>query len=388
MIIAHQCLDERIVAEPSRQLNGVGGGGCYIIPQIRLLSADIGGDIYFNDANIENKNGKILSADGVKIAGSIFCRKEFYIIGDANFTAATIEKWFDWKPVKWHGILNLSHASAGQWIDNWQGDGWKHKGAAIDGASKLNINTFSYSAFGGDHTDPNAQSRVAWIRKSQEGKQFVPGPYETLAKVLRAAGDEDGANEVGYAKCQDRAKSRKGELRHFISDSILSALVGHGYKPWRGLYWLAAFFVFGFYVFSYSAPLDDNIAASGIIKPAIPTIFKEKISICKVNTKYYNDDCPENEIIDINKKLKTHGVYYSTPNEYTPFSPFWYSLDTLIPLVDLGQEGAWSPSPIEGSPLEDPWGWAVLIYLYIHIIMGWVLTTLTVVALTGVIKKD
>jgi len=30
----------------------------------------------------------------------------------------------------------------------------------------------------------------------------------------------------------------------------------------------------------------------------------------------------------------------------------------------------------------------VLTYLYLHIIMGWVLSTLTVVALTGLIKRD
>jgi hypothetical protein len=42
--------------------------------EIRLLGADIGGDVYFNDANIENKNGKALSADRIKIAGNFSCQ--------------------------------------------------------------------------------------------------------------------------------------------------------------------------------------------------------------------------------------------------------------------------------------------------------------------------
>jgi hypothetical protein len=83
----------------------------------------------------------------------------------------------------------------------------------------------------------------------------------------------------------------------------------------------------------------------------------------------------------------SHAIDYKLPIEYPPFSPFWYSLDTLLPLVDLGQGTAWSPSPINGVRDDFP-GWFVLAYLYIHIIAGWVLTSLTVVALTGIIKKD
>ncbi len=71
-----------------------------------------------------------------------------------------------------------------------------------------------------------------------------------------------------------------------------------------------------------------------------------------------------------------------------PFNAFWCSLDTLIPLIDLGQESAWSPSPVEARFRDDPHGWLVQGYLYVHILAGWLLTTLTVVAMTGLIKKE
>ena len=87
-------------------------------------------------------------------------------------------------------------------------------------------------------------------------------------------------------------------------------------------------------------------------------------------------------------KADTHAIHDVLPPEYTPFNAFWYSLDTLSPLISLGQERAWQPSPIGETWVEDPRGWAVLIYLYAHILMGWFLSTLTVVALTGLIKRD
>ena len=34
------------------------------------------------------------------------------------------------------------------------------------------------------------------------------------------------------------------------------------------------------------------------------------------------------------------------------------------------------------------WGWAVMGYLWLHILLGWVLTTVAVAGLTGLVRKD
>lgn len=352
--------------------------------EIRLLGAEIGGNVDFDRADLNNPDKYALSADGVKIAGTLLCRGNFKIIGDASFTAASVGKWFYWKPAQWTGMLRLSHAHAGQWADNWRGDGWKNDDNAVVGKPRLDIDAFAYDALADDGTDKDAASRIAWVRKSQAGRKFVPAPYETLAKALRAAGDEDGANAVAYAKRADRAKARKHKLGHRIGDVILGAFVGYGYKPWRGFWWLIGLLIVGFGIFSIAAPMAEG--GTGIIKPAAPVVFDNKLARCSPDFSVPGQACAT--FIDKIEPLETHRIYYFLPIEYTPFSPFWYALDTLIPLVDLGQETAWSPSPIDQSIIKDFWGWAVLIYLYLHIIMGWVLTTLTVVALTGVIKKE
>lgn len=352
--------------------------------EIRLLGAEIGGDVSFIGARLNNPGKLALNAASVKIAGGLFCRGNVKIIGNADFTAASIGSIFDWKPAQWTGRLRLAHAHAGQWADNWRGDGWRNDDTPVEGVPKLDIDAFAYDALADDDTDKDAASRIAWVRKSQAGRKFVPGPYETLGKALRAAGDEDGANEVAFAKRADRAKARKHKLGHRIGDFLLGAVVGYGYKPWRGAGWLIGLLVTGFCIFSLAGPMAER--GTGVIKPAVPIVFDNNLARCEADLWHPDQACAT--FIDKIEPLETHRIYYLLPIEYTPFSPFWYALDTLIPLVDLGQETAWSPSPIDQSVIKDPWGWAVLIYLYLHIIMGWVLTTLTVVALTGVIKKE
>lgn len=368
--------------------NLVCGDGFHADGEIRLLGAEIGGDVSFIGASLNNPDKDALNADGVKIVGALICRDNFKIIGNADFAAASVGSIFHWKPMQWTGRLRLAHARAGQWADNWRGDGWKENGKPIDGEPELDIDAFAYDALADDDTDKDAASRIAWVRKSMEERseeyKFVPGPYETLAKVLRAAGDEDGASEVAFAKRADRAKARKHKLGHRVSDLFLCAVVGFGYKPWRGAGWLIVLLVLGFGVFWAAAPMTEG--GNGIIKPAVPIVFDNNLARCATNSSQTGQACSKS--IHKIEQLNSHKIYYSLPIEYTPFSPFWYALDTLIPLVDLGQESAWSPSPIDQSIFKDFWGWAVLVYLYAHIITGWVLTTLTVVALTGVIKKE
>ncbi|HRJ60290.1 MAG TPA: hypothetical protein PKZ97_00600 [Azospirillaceae bacterium] len=352
--------------------------------EIRLLGAEVGGDVSFSGASLKNPDKRALTADRVKTAGSLFCDDGFSINGTASFIGSLTGKRFYWKPTQWTGQLGLSYAHARQWADNWRGDGWKNDDTPVDGEPDLDIDAFAYDALAGKGTDKDAASRIAWVRKSQAERKFVPGPYEILAKALRAAGDEDGANEVAYAKRADRAKARKHKLGRRISDFLLGAVVGYGYKPWRGLAWLIGLLITGFCVFSLAGPMAEG--GTGAIKPAVPIVFDNNLARCEADVWHPGQACKT--FIDKIEPLETHRIYYFLPIEYTPFSPFWYALDTLIPLVDLGQETAWSPSPIDQSVFKDPWGWAVLIYLYAHIIMGWLLTTLTVVALTGVIKKE
>jgi hypothetical protein len=67
---------------------------------------------------------------------------------------------------------------------------------------------------------------------------------------------------------------------------------------------------------------------------------------------------------------------------YPQFNPALYSIDVFLPIVDLHQESYWIPNT--GQPGGKPF----LVYMIIHIMAGWFLTTLFVAAITGVVRKE
>ena len=64
-----------------------------------------------------------------------------------------------------------------------------------------------------------------------------------------------------------------------------------------------------------------------------------------------------------------------------------YSVDTFVPLIDLHQSKYWLPNAKRGNKLLGLHiGGLLRLYLWIHIVMGWALTTLLVVGLTGLVR--
>jgi hypothetical protein len=76
------------------------------------------------------------------------------------------------------------------------------------------------------------------------------------------------------------------------------------------------------------------------------------------------------------------------PAEYTTFQPQLYSLDLILPLVDLQQESDWAPI-VESSPgVNLPFGVFLRWLMWAEILFGW-LASLTLVAILGrLIERD
>ena len=149
---------------------------------------------------------------------------------------------------------------------------------------------------------------------------------------------------------------------------VFGKLIGYGYRPWNAFYMSLAVIGIGWLFFrlgfdsNLMTPTDDkaNVAASN-----------QAQQISKVRTS---------KVIDT----------------YPKFNAFVYSMETFVPLLKLGIGEHWTPNPHQG--LQIPVGWLGLIgfprttgsllryYLWFHIIIGWVLTTLWVGGLTGLVK--
>jgi hypothetical protein len=63
------------------------------------------------------------------------------------------------------------------------------------------------------------------------------------------------------------------------------------------------------------------------------------------------------------------------PDRY--YSPFWYSVDLLFPVIDLQFKNVWMP--------RQDWRWG-RIYAQVHRVLGWIFTTLALATLHGVFK--
>lgn len=74
---------------------------------------------------------------------------------------------------------------------------------------------------------------------------------------------------------------------------------------------------------------------------------------------------------------------YARGRDYETFNAFYYAIDTVIPIISLGQEVAWAPSTNRG-----PWGWRLWWLRYWLIILGWIVTAIGAAAVTGIIRKD
>jgi hypothetical protein len=64
-----------------------------------------------------------------------------------------------------------------------------------------------------------------------------------------------------------------------------------------------------------------------------------------------------------------------------PFYAWLYSLDTLLPIIDLHQERFWEPKP------EGLLGLASFFYLRLHITAGWFLSTLFAAGVVGLVRR-
>jgi hypothetical protein len=77
---------------------------------------------------------------------------------------------------------------------------------------------------------------------------------------------------------------------------------------------------------------------------------------------------------------------------YPKFHGLVYSAEFFVPIVDLRQRGYWAPTENRGHAIVKchmnlRWGYLLTIYFWLQTFLGWVLTTLWIAGLTGLVRK-
>ncbi|MBF0269622.1 MAG: hypothetical protein HQL44_13640 [Alphaproteobacteria bacterium] len=291
--------------------------------EVRLLDAEIGGILSCIGGHFLNATGRAIYADGVKVAGGVFFKDGFQAEGDISLASADLGKIFSMRDGGFSGKLDLRDSQVKVFDDSE--NSWPAPG-------KLLIDGFRYERFSAS-APLGFASRKRWLER-QDTDIFTPQPYEQLARVLKSSGQRRDSRLTLMEK--EREFRRKGKLRTFrwLWNHVLEATIGFGYTPWRAAIWLACFWLLGSVMFGWAqgvgAVADSGLALTGA----------------------------------------------------QPFVPAIYSLDALLPLVDLKQEIYWLPQP------NAPMGWLFLAYLWLHILAGWFLLSIGLFALSGVVKRD
>ena len=318
---------------------------------VNLSAATIGGNLDFQSGKFLGKEKYAISLKGAKITGSVSLGKGFQAEGKVSLFNAKINDALsiadEIKTEKM--FIDLQFAKVR--ILNDAEDNWPHKG-------RINLNNFVYETI--SHDSPlDDKKRLKWLRLQHLETNFSPQPYEQLAKVLRALGHEEAAINVLIAKQEDRRRYGNLSIMGKIWNRCLSFTIAHGYRPHQALALVFVFVLLGTFLF-------DRGYSQGLISPSR---FDTKISTSTSNS-------------------------IKIPQGYPKFNSFIYSLDLFLPIVDLRQKNYWQPNAKPGNQISRlmplfkiNWGSVVQYYFWLHILLGWTLTTLWVAGFTGLVRR-
>jgi hypothetical protein len=324
--------------------------------EVRLVGANIEGDLNCRGGVFENDggNGDALTADRARVGGNVYLSHGFEALGHVRFVVAevrgqfvcsggrfsskrnaaislqgtSIGDAFFWNDLveRPEGHVNLRMAETRTLIDDsesWPG-----------GDDALLLDGFRYEQIVGE-SPLDVETRLKWLESQRQGREdvgFKPQAYEQLAAVYDRMGRESDARDIRIEK--RKAERKYGDLSWWRrrQNRFLDLTIAYGWKPWRVV-------MFGVFMILLGAHL----------------FF----------------------IADLNG-----GMRGTTKLAWIPLQWLVYSLDTYLPIVDLGQESRWAPDVTAGW-----WAWIFQIYLWIHILLGWVVTSLGVLAFSGLVRQ-
>jgi len=330
--------------------------GATIIGEIHLQGAHFGGDIDCSGTTLSRPEGAALKLNRTNIDGAFFLRQGASIQGTLNLTATKI------------GAIDDEQAC-------WPATG------------DLLLNRCLYGAFIGGPVD--AKSRLDWLSRQvpeRWGEDFWPQPYEQLATVLRAMGHEEDARAVLITKERLQRQARRLRTKNAVwrailtaTDGFLAVTVRYGRQPLVALLWLVLFWATGVIVFDIAQRHDALKPNSAIVLRSLEWTM---CGLEKTESRFM----PSTERVMEGRAEKGQtqlACFLSQPEaaSYPEFNSPMYSLEALLPVLDVGQRTFWRPDPAK------PFGLFILTYFYLQTVIGWALSLLAVAGFSGLVRS-
>jgi hypothetical protein len=292
--------------------------------QIRFVAAEIAGELVCTGAKL-NATGFALTVDGSKIGGTValdggFDCEGFISLAGAEIggnllcsgavrcspqcVGARIGGNVIWLDIKNPSIssLDLEAASAHGLRD--ERESWPVEGhLRVKGFVYQNLELQRRPTERSDYepVKPSAADRIDWLQLQDKDDIAVGQPWEQLASFFKASGDPEAAKEVLYAyERHSRGRNPLWRGTTYPWDQIVQ-------WPWKIPIPIALLWLLGWLVFWRA----------------------HRMRLMS----------PTNQ-----EALKAFTKNGSAPETYPMFHPCIYALENVLPVVRLGQDGAWQPN--------------------------------------------
>lgn len=374
------------------------------VGEVRFVGARVGGDFHAGQARVTGHvdpagaRSAALVLDRIEVEGSVFldagfaaagrvCLRRARIGGNLDCSAAAFDMLGD---ATWgDGVaLVLDRARIGGTLFLRELPG-PLLGASLadarvkvlaDDASawgeRIVLDGFAYSRFG-EGAPVDAPFRLAWLARQEPAHlaaDFRMGPWRRLISVLRGMGHAGSATEVAMQR--ESLLRRIGRIGESAPPAwrwvpramhrLFGLVAGYGHRPQRLVVWMVAVWLACAGAFWFAAQ-------QGAMAPANPVVFGDPhYAACRTRSANWTE-CA------------------ALPKEHPRFHALAYSLESLLPLVDLQQRSAWQPS-VAAAPAAAPWavGWddGVRALAWFETLFGWIATLTLVASLAGWTDRD
>jgi hypothetical protein len=320
---------------------------------VRLAPADITGQLWCSGAQLTGTDragqpdgpGNALVGDEIKVGAAVLLDEGFTAAGTVSLNSARADvlRWAPNGQFSWQ--VNLEDAHVGELEDKWPQAGEQATHGYWPLGGRLRLNGFTYQRLG----EAEMNQRLGWIRSQYEGDNpaaFATQPYEQLADMYRRAGQEGEARTVAIARRRDlRTYGHLSPYSKF-GNWFLDITIRYGYQTWRAAALLAVVFV-AFLVLSIVGQHQHVIVPAGDTKELHPVPTATQ--------------CTSN---------------------YPCFYPFGYTVDTVIPIINVHQADYWRPNG------HAPAGWIWVVGAWGATAAGWALATLLIAGYTGLVRQN
>lgn len=355
------------------------------LAEIDLKNADIGNDLYFEGAVLEvadpstrsclyGRNARIsgdvildratanarIDLQGVSIGGMFSAQEARFDLPVKNestdsvlldLSGATVGREVDFEDTLLNGLVRLADADVTKAVRLHRLAAGSRPGLDLSGlnCSRLTLDASARPQRGHlklhgcsfsdinivEAGEPEAATYLNWVR-SATSQRFSEQPYEHLASILKKQGKDDIGRALLIAKVEDSPTRTAVDalMRN------LSWMVGYGYSPLRAVWLALAVIMLGFVVFR--------------------TAYQRGLLVVKAN------NAPA--------KLKTPTL-----------TLLMYSVDVFVPLVDFGVGPTYVPGKVD-TGMEAREVTLFRIYYWFHVAAGWLICTVAVAGLTGLLR--